>query len=457
MSEDKRTIQDLQQLQALPLNLKVSLTKSRIRAWINEYGKDGVYVSFSGGKDSTVLLDIVRQDYPDVPAVFCNTGLEFPEILQFVKTKENVIWLRPKMTFRQVVEKYGYPMFGKEIANTVGSARKYIAELRRRTSDDNSRLGGVLGDSRYVRCGTQDEGGCSSKKQHIEHFDKAAMILGAFGKIQNADGTYGEHTELYEQIKYGTIPEPIRTQILNGTFVNKDGTKSMYNKTKYKFMLNAPFDVTEDCCTVFKKSIAHGYQKATGRQPMTAQMASESKLRTQQWLKNGCNAFDFNTPISNPMSFWTEQDVLLYIKEHNLPIASVYGRVVNESGEVEGQMSLGDLGLFELERPCLKTTGMNRTGCFACLFGYQREKPEDNRINAIIKYSNPKIADYMLRGGEFRESDGLWHPHQGLGYWFLIEYCNKYGKMKMTYPNREYYVEKYSTPGTDKYLKGEET
>lgn len=72
------TIQDLKMRQALPLDIKISMTKQRIREWINEFGVDGVYVSFSGGKDSTVLLHIVREMYPDVPAVFVDTGLEYP-------------------------------------------------------------------------------------------------------------------------------------------------------------------------------------------------------------------------------------------------------------------------------------------------------------------------------------------------------------------------------------------
>ena len=42
-----RTKQDLQMLQALPLNLKTSMTKARIRQWVNEFGEEGVYVSFS--------------------------------------------------------------------------------------------------------------------------------------------------------------------------------------------------------------------------------------------------------------------------------------------------------------------------------------------------------------------------------------------------------------------------
>jgi len=133
------TLQELQQMQALPLDLKVALTKSRIRAWINEYGTDGVYVSFSGGKDSTVLLDLVRQDFAEVPAVFCNTGLELPEVLKFVRKYENVIWLRPKMSFREIVEKYGYPFFGKEICETVYGARRYLTELRKRTENPPDR------------------------------------------------------------------------------------------------------------------------------------------------------------------------------------------------------------------------------------------------------------------------------------------------------------------------------
>lgn len=117
-------------MQAAPLSVKVLLTKSRIRDWINEFGEDGVYISFSGGKDSTVLLDIVRQDYPNVPAVFCDTGLEYPEIREFVKTIDNVTWIKPAMTFRQVIEKCGYLMISKEVSECVYGARRYLDSLR---------------------------------------------------------------------------------------------------------------------------------------------------------------------------------------------------------------------------------------------------------------------------------------------------------------------------------------
>ena len=103
-------IATLRVLQNLPLELKILKTEQRIREWY-EHWEGQVYVSFSGGKDSTVLLHIARSIYPDIPAVFVDTGLEYPEIRRFVKQTKNVIWLKPEMNFRRVIEKYGYPGF----------------------------------------------------------------------------------------------------------------------------------------------------------------------------------------------------------------------------------------------------------------------------------------------------------------------------------------------------------
>lgn len=109
-------------MQSLPLEAKIIKSQLRIREWYEHW--DGlVYVSFSGGKDSTVLLRLVRELYPNVPAVFVDTGLEYPEIREFVKTIEGVTWLKPDIPFPQVIEKYGYPVIGKEVANTVQNAR----------------------------------------------------------------------------------------------------------------------------------------------------------------------------------------------------------------------------------------------------------------------------------------------------------------------------------------------
>ena len=115
---------DLKYFQAMPLEVKVAMTKTRIREWVKEYSTDGVYVSFSGGKDSTVLLHIVRELYPNVEAVFVDTGLEYPEIREFVKTFSNVTILRPKMRFDEVIKKYGYPLISKDVAQMIYYGRR---------------------------------------------------------------------------------------------------------------------------------------------------------------------------------------------------------------------------------------------------------------------------------------------------------------------------------------------
>lgn len=124
MAEAKHTKEELKQWQALPLSVKILMTQERIRAWVREFGEDGVCVSFSGGKDSTVLLHLVRQIYPNVKAVFSNTGLEYPEIQKFVKQFDNTDIIRPEMSFRDVITEYGYPIIGKEVAEAIYYARK---------------------------------------------------------------------------------------------------------------------------------------------------------------------------------------------------------------------------------------------------------------------------------------------------------------------------------------------
>lgn len=94
-------------------------------------------MSFSGGKDSTVLLHIVRKMYPALPAVFVATGLQYPEIRGFVKTIENVVWIKPTMPFTEVIKNYGYPVISKMQARFIrdlqnaSSANKATCHLRR--------------------------------------------------------------------------------------------------------------------------------------------------------------------------------------------------------------------------------------------------------------------------------------------------------------------------------------
>lgn len=297
MAVDRMT---LKMRQAMPLEDKIKFTKRRIQEWVDYYGTNGCYVSFSGGKDSTVLLDLVRQIDPNIEAVFIDTGLEYPEIKDFVKTFDNVTILRPKMMFNKVIEEYGFPIVSKEVSECVDQARKALKT--------------------------------------------------------------GKH--------------PYRLEKLLGTAKDKDGNLSMYNCSKWKFLLDAPFKISNKCCWIMKKTPAHRYNKDTNRVPIIATMASESRLRTQQYLKQGCNGFTNKIPTSTPIAFWTEQDILEYLVKYNVPYASVYGEIKQDNN-----------GKWY-------TTGCQRTGCMFCGYGCHLDK-EPNRFQMLAK-THPKQYDYII-------------------------------------------------------------
>lgn len=118
----------LKELQALPLDRKIAISQARIIEWFNFWEGD-VYVSFSGGKDSTVLLDLVIKTIKaidptfEVPVVFSNTGLEYPEIQRFAKSK-GATFVTPKINIVEVIRDYGYPLISKEVSSAIYYARR---------------------------------------------------------------------------------------------------------------------------------------------------------------------------------------------------------------------------------------------------------------------------------------------------------------------------------------------
>lgn len=352
---------DLKQMQSLPLDAKIRMTKLRIRAWYdswkryeiyntltgktryvtateepvlkdNEYIENTesgwVYIGFSGGKDSTVLKHLVDSMYDDVPAVFVNTGLEYPEIQRFVTDiksgkydcfNSDVEIVRPSMRFDEVLKTYGYPAVSKEVS-------RKIYEGRRATLNGN--------------------------------------------------------------------PDNYASRQFEGTYVSKNGKPNGYSIEKWKPLYElTEIPISHMCCDVMKKKPSKQYERETGRVPFLGTMAVESALRRQNWIKNGCNAFETARPTSQPLSFWTDQDILEYIQKFNVPYASVYGDIVSD----------GDT---------LKTTGCNRTGCIFCMFGAHLDKGE-NKFQ-MLKKTHPRQYEYCIGGGEM--VDGKWQPSkEGLG------------------------------------------
>lgn len=100
---------------------------TKIKFTIEKYGEENFYLSFSGGKDSTVLSALVDMALPEnkIPRVYANTGIEYRMILEFVeKEKEKdhlweLVILQPVVSIRQMLEKEGYPFKSKAHSNYV--------------------------------------------------------------------------------------------------------------------------------------------------------------------------------------------------------------------------------------------------------------------------------------------------------------------------------------------------
>lgn len=114
---------ELRRLQRMPFSWKVEHAKDVIREFVEHEGESHVYVSFSGGKDSLVTLHLVRQIYPDIPAVFANTGIEFPEQVKFVRSFQNVTEVYPIKHFPKILKEHGIVYPSKEVAMYIRDAK----------------------------------------------------------------------------------------------------------------------------------------------------------------------------------------------------------------------------------------------------------------------------------------------------------------------------------------------
>lgn len=297
----RRAMETLHQRRALPLDEKIALSHARIRDWYEAW--DGaVSISYSGGKDSSVLTWLVRQLYPEVPAVYCHTGLEYPEVVKLVQSTSNCTIIRPKMKFSDVIRRYGWPIASKKLA-------RGIAILRHPTD----------------------------RNQNIYR--------------------------LYDQ-GINRFGQPV-----NGRRVSDC----------WRFLVDAPFEVSDHCCEVMKKEPMRRYRRETGRVPFVGILATDSKERELTYLRHGtCNIYDAKEPKSTPMAFWTEQDVLECIRRHNIPLAPVYGRIEERDGS-------------------LVTTGVRRTGCVFCAFGIHMDLRDGDRTRfEVLKQTHPQLWNYVM-------------------------------------------------------------
>ena len=278
----------LYQLRSLPLEDKIKLSKEYISEAINEFGADAIYISYSGGKDSTVLSHITRQIYPNILHIFADTTCEFPETLHHIEWEKtnnnaNIITVKPidgkgvLWSFKRVVDYYGYPVFSKRIANAIRTYR------HARTS--------------------------RTKQNSVEY-------------IQRNFPKYDKYKEL---------------------------------------------NISDKCCEILKKNPIKKKAKALGMKcVILGILADESRQREKDWLNYGCNVFYIKSENQcRPLAFWTEKDILEYIKIYNVKISKLYDM------------------------------GYTRNGCMYCAFGAHLEKEGQQRF-VHLKETHPQEYNYFI-------------------------------------------------------------
>lgn len=127
-------LKELRERQSWTLRQKIDHSLGVIDQFVSRLNGQ-VYVGFSGGKDSTVLLDLCRIVKPDIKAVFCNTGNEYPDIVRFVRELKNtegydIEIIYPTLKPAQVFEKYGFPLISKEVSEKLYYCKYHRESMR---------------------------------------------------------------------------------------------------------------------------------------------------------------------------------------------------------------------------------------------------------------------------------------------------------------------------------------
>lgn len=273
------TLDELKMLQALPLEVKIKKSKMRIAEWIEEYGADSVYIAFSGGLGSTVLLVLVNEvcqekNLPIIPALFVNTRNEFPEVVRHVYRAKGATNSK----------------YAKITKNPYSDPRLFADQIEVRLP------------KRFLRDVIKESGYLIASKKTSRCIHDARQIV-----ARHPDDYY-----------------------LDPKFQSLMDTKNKFSiPKKYRKFIFGDIEVSSVCCHKLKHVVYEQYQKETGRYyPFTGEQAEESRLRRDVYLKHGCNGYDMSQPKSSPLGFWTSSDLCQYVLEYAVPYAECYGNIV---------------------------------------------------------------------------------------------------------------------------------
>lgn len=193
------TRKELKDRQSWTLKHKIDHSLGTIDQFLNRLDNKA-YVSFSGGKDSTVLLNLCRIIKPDIKAVFCNTGNEYPDIVKFVRATENCEIIYPKLKPAEIMDKYGFPLISKVQSMAISRYKKTKSDYQRsyRLYGDGDKKAGVVFEKWHIIAKKQydvSEKCCDKlKKEPFKEYNKKTGMFPIIGDMADESK---QRTDMY--------------------------------------------------------------------------------------------------------------------------------------------------------------------------------------------------------------------------------------------------------------------
>ena len=321
---------------SLDFNIKEKMAMRRVADFIDYFGEERVYVSFSGGLDSLVVLNMARQLVgSSIKAIYLDTYMEIPSMREFVYSygdKVDLKCLKPKKTLKKIIEDDGFCFPSKEVAMCIN----------------------------YMR-NSNDKNSWAYKKMH--GLDK--------------NGNFSEFRQQY--VKFLPVIDWDVVISDRCCFDMKHGIAQAYEKENDTHpLIGTRIEESRMRLEAWRK---------------TGCITGETVLREKDGELVEVKA---DRPACRPISIFTKQDVYRYLDKYNIILPSVYGELA-EVGSLPGQY---DIFLFDKNYVedyskknyyCCGGT-CNRTGCMFCLAGILKEPGRFKRM----KNFNSKMFEYML-------------------------------------------------------------